>query len=126
MAQKALMRSEKRMVFEPSSFLPVYLCTCLLSHYNAPMPIVRFPAAMKYYVNNQTEFFVPASTVKELVEQVIEAYPSIKFHLVDGEGKLRRHFNVFVNGTHVRDLEGMHTPLKEQDQVILMVSAAGG
>jgi molybdopterin converting factor small subunit len=90
------------------------------------MATVRFPAVMKYYVNNQAEFFVPATTVHELVTQVIEQYPSIKFHLVDGEGNLRKHFNVFVNGTHIRDLDGMETPLNEQDKVILMASAAGG
>jgi len=81
---------------------------------------------MKYYVNNQSEFFVPASTVNELIGKVIEQYPSIKFHLVDGEGNLRRHFNIFVNGTHVRELNGMDTRLKEDDKVILMASAAGG
>ena len=81
---------------------------------------------MKYYVNNQAEFSVTASTVKELVEQVIRVHPSIEFHLVDGQGKLRRHFNVFVNGTHIRDLNGMDTPLQEEDKVIMMASAAGG
>ena len=90
------------------------------------MPVVRFPAVMKYYVNNQTEFFVPAATVKEVVDQVIEHYPQIKFHLVDSEGKLRKHFNVFVNGTHIRDLNGMDTRLNEEDKVMLMASAAGG
>jgi molybdopterin converting factor small subunit len=90
------------------------------------MPTVRFPAVMKYYVNNQAEFSIAASTVKELVEQVIQTYPSIKFHLVDRKGELRRHFNVFVNGTHIRDLEGMDTRLADEDQVILMASAAGG
>jgi molybdopterin converting factor small subunit len=90
------------------------------------MPTVRFPAVMKYYVNNQTEFFVPAATVNELVTNVIEQYPSVKFHLVDAKGNLRKHFNVFVNGTHVRDLHGMDTSLKEDDKVILMASAAGG
>jgi molybdopterin synthase sulfur carrier subunit len=90
------------------------------------MPTVRFPAVMKYYVNNQTEFFVPAATVQEVVNQVIEQYPSIKFHLVDSGGNLRKHFNVFVNGTHIRDLNGMDTRLSEEDKVILMASAAGG
>ena len=90
------------------------------------MPTVRFPAAMKYYVNNQTEFFVPAATVQEVVNQVIEQYPSIKFHLVDSGGNLRKHFNVFVNGTHIRELNGMDTRLSEEDKVILMASAAGG
>ena len=90
------------------------------------MPTVRFPAVMKYYINNQSEFSVPASTVNELVSQVIEQYPSIKFHLVDANGNLRKHFNVFVNGTHIRDLNGMDTRLSEEDKVILMASAAGG
>jgi molybdopterin converting factor small subunit len=90
------------------------------------MPTVRFPAMMKYYVNNQVEFFVPAATVNELVNQVIEQYPSIQFHLVDSKGNLRKHFNVFVNGIHIRDLNGMHTALNEEDKIVLMASAAGG
>ena len=95
-------------------------------YYNEFMPTVRFPAVMKYYVDNQTEFFVPAATVKEVLDQVIEQYPSIKFHLVDANGNLRKHFNVFINGIHIRDLNGMDTPLKEEDKVMLMASAAGG
>lgn len=104
-------------------YLLVYLFTF---QYNILMPTVRFPAVMKYYVDNQAEFFVPAVTVKEVVERVIQEYPSIKFHLVDSEGNLRRHFNIFVNGTHIRDLKGMDTALNEEDKVILMASAAGG
>lgn len=90
------------------------------------MAVIRFPAVMKYYVDNQTEFSVSASTAAELIEKIIERYPSVKFHLVDAEGKLRKHFNVFVNGMHIRDLNGMDTPLNEEDKVILMASAAGG
>jgi molybdopterin converting factor small subunit len=90
------------------------------------MAIVRFPAVMKYYVNNQTEFSISAGTTGELIEKIIEQYPSIRFHLVDADGKLRQHFNVFVNGTHIRDLQGLETPLQEEDKVILMASAAGG
>ena len=90
------------------------------------MPTVRFPAVMKYYVNNQSEFSVSAATTDELIKKIIEQYPAVKFHLVDGDGNLRRHFNIFINGTHIRDLNGMNTLLKEDDKVILMASAAGG
>ena len=90
------------------------------------MPTVRFPAVMKYYVNNQSEFSISASTASELIQKIIEQYPAIKFHLVDAEGNLRRHFNIFVNGIHIRELKGMETQLKEDDKVILMASAAGG
>ena len=90
------------------------------------MPTVRFPALMKFYVDNQTEFEVNGSTVSELVDNVLIRYPALKPHLFDSTGGLRRHFNIFVNGVHLRDLNGMETPLKEGDKVILMASAAGG
>ena len=90
------------------------------------MAIVRFPAVMKYYVNNQTEFSVSAATAGDLIEKIIAQYPTVRFHLVDSEGRLRKYFNVFVNGTHIRDLNGLATPLREEDKVILMASAAGG
>ena len=90
------------------------------------MPIVRFPALMKFYVDNQTELSMGATTVTELLDNLIARYPALKPHLFEPTGKLRRHFNIFVNGEHIRELNGMYTPLKSDDKVILMVSAAGG
>jgi len=106
--------------------LLVSLSTSLHPHYNIFMPSVRFPNVMKYYVNNQAEISVPAATVKDMIQNIVEQYPSVKFQLVDSEGNLRKHFNIFINGTHIRDLDGMDTPLEEEDKVILMASAAGG
>jgi molybdopterin converting factor small subunit len=90
------------------------------------MPSVRFPNVMKFYIDNQAELHVPAATVGEIIQNIVEQYPSVKFHLVDTDGNLRKHFNIFINGTHIRDLKGMDTPLQEEDKVILMASAAGG
>ncbi len=87
------------------------------------MPTVKFPALMKFYVENQSEFQVNGSTVAELLENVLLRYPALKTHLFDSKGDLRRHFNIFVNGVHVRELDGMETKLKEEDKVILMASA---
>ena len=90
------------------------------------MPTVKFPALMKFYVDNQSEFPVNGATVVELLENILMRYPALKPHLFDTNGDLRRHFNIFVNGVHVRDLDGLKTVLKEEDKVILMASAAGG
>ena len=90
------------------------------------MPMVRFPALMKFYVDNQSEFSASGSTVAELLEDILARYPGLKSHLFDENGELRRHFNIFVNGVHIRDMEGLNTSLREDDQVILMASAAGG
>lgn len=90
------------------------------------MPVVRFPALMKYYVDNQSEFSMPGVTIAELIENTLLQYPTLKPHLFSSNGEIRRHFNIFVNGIHIRDLEGMATKLKENDKVIFMASAAGG
>ena len=90
------------------------------------MPTVRFPDPMKFYVDHKSEFFVAGSTVNELIENVLAKYPALKPHLFDANGDLRRHFNIFVNGIHLRELAGMETQLKEDDKIILMASAAGG
>jgi molybdopterin converting factor small subunit len=90
------------------------------------MPIVRFPALMKFYVDNLSEFPVDGETVVELLDNVLVRYPTLKPHLFDANGNLRRHFNVFVNGEHIRELDGLNTALKDDDKVILMASAAGG
>jgi len=90
------------------------------------MPIVRFPALMKFYVDNQSEFPVSGTTVAEVLSNVIARYPTLKPHMFESNGNLRRHFNIFVNSEHIRELNGLDTVLKEDDKVILMVSAAGG
>ncbi|MBK7319283.1 MAG: MoaD/ThiS family protein [Anaerolineales bacterium] len=90
------------------------------------MPIIRFPALMKFYVDNQTEFEVNGATVAEVLENILVRYPALKPHLYDANGELRRHFNIFVNGVHLRELNGLATELQTGDKVILMASAAGG
>jgi len=90
------------------------------------MPAIRFPAAMKYYVEDQSEIEVPASSVTELLAALAARYPSLKFHLLDSDGKLRRHFNIFVNGEHIRELNGLDTALHPDDKILLLASAAGG
>ena len=81
---------------------------------------------MKYYVDNQSEFSSAGSTVHELLGNIVTQYPALQTHLFDANGNLRRHFNIFINGVHTRELDGLETELKEDDKIILMASAAGG
>jgi len=81
---------------------------------------------MKFYVDNQTEFEVQGATVAEVLENILVRYPALKPHLYDAKGELRRHFNIFVNGVHLRELNGLATELQTGDKIILMASAAGG
>jgi len=60
------------------------------------------------------------------MNNLLAQYPALRPHLFDATGSLRRHFNVFVNGTHIRELNGLDTVLRDDDKIILLASAAGG
>ncbi len=90
------------------------------------MPILKVPGLMRYYVENQAEVRLGGDTVGALLVELMEQYPTIRPHLVDAKGNLRRYINLFVNQVNIRDLNGMDTPLGENDQVVLLPSISGG
>jgi len=90
------------------------------------MPIIRVPNVISYYTNKQTQFEVSGSTALEAVQNAVEKYPALKFHVFDGEGKLRRHMYLFVNDVSVKELDGNETAVGEKDVVRILAAAAGG
>jgi molybdopterin synthase sulfur carrier subunit len=81
---------------------------------------------MKYYVNDQTEVQVTGRTIDQALNDLTSRFPTIKTHIMDSQGKLRRHVNVFVNAENIRTLNGLDTVVGEKDKIILMSSISGG
>jgi molybdopterin synthase sulfur carrier subunit len=90
------------------------------------MPIIRLPSLMQYYTDKQNNFIVPGSTAIEAVRAAVEKYPALKFHVFDSQEHLRRHINLFVNDTNIRDLTGLETPVSENDVVRILPAVTGG
>jgi sulfur-carrier protein len=81
---------------------------------------------MKYYVDDKSEIPVSGGTISQALNDLTRQYPSIKTHIMDDKGRLRRHVNLFVNKENIRTLNGLDTPVKENDKIILMPSISGG
>jgi len=81
---------------------------------------------MKYYVDDKSEIPVSGSTISQALNDLTRRYPSIKVHIMDDKGRLRRHVNLFVNKENIRTLNGLDTPVKETDKIFLMPSISGG
>ncbi len=90
------------------------------------MPTLRVPTLFKYYLNDQTEVTVNGRTVAETLADLVQQYPTLKSHLFDGSGKVRRHINLFVNADNIRDLNGLATAVGENDVVKVLPSVTGG
>jgi sulfur-carrier protein len=94
--------------------------------YNLCMPMLRVPALMKSYLDNQTEVALSGATVSEAVNDLVMRYPKFKTHILDGDGNLRRYINLFVNDENIKSLQGLETPLRADDKVLLLPSISGG
>jgi len=90
------------------------------------MPTFCVPSLMKYYVDDQTEVQVKGGTIAQALNDLTTRYPTIKTHIMDSQGRLRRHVNLFVNKENIRSLNGVDTRVEESDKIILMSSISGG
>jgi molybdopterin converting factor small subunit len=70
---------------------------------------------------------VRVDTPTKLVDRLIELYPEIRPHLLDGNDKLRQDLPIFVNGRNPRLLPmRLETLLTSDDEVSLFSPVASG
>lgn len=90
------------------------------------MTIVRLPTPLRPYASGQSDIEVKGSTVSEALESLLGSYPALRPHLLNNENQLRPFVNLFLGEDNVNELQGMQTPLKEGDRLLLLPSIAGG
>jgi molybdopterin converting factor small subunit len=90
------------------------------------MPVIRIPTPLRSYVNGQSEIPVQGRTVSDAMENLLTQYPAMRPHLTNSNGQLRPFVNLFLGESNVRDLQGLETPLKDGDKLLLIPSIAGG
>jgi len=90
------------------------------------MTAIRIPTPLRPYVNGQSEVSVEGKTVAEAMHNLISEFPALKTHLTNGDGHLRPFVKLFLGENNIQDLQGMDTPLKDGDRLLLIPSIAGG
>lgn len=90
------------------------------------MPVVRFTSNLKRFYPNLIPFSTNASSLPMVLEQIDNEYPGIKDYVVDEQGKLRNHVNIFINNHLIKDRELLGDEVNEQDEVFIMQALSGG
>jgi sulfur-carrier protein len=88
--------------------------------------VVRLPSQLRTLVGGAGEVPVEATTVREAILAVDDAYPGLATRVLDDQGTLRRFVNVFVADEDVRFLDGLDTVLTPDQTVSLVPAVAGG
>jgi molybdopterin synthase sulfur carrier subunit len=68
----------------------------------------------------------PGGTVRDVLAAVFAANPRARGYVLDEQGALRKHMNVFVNGDQVRDRERLSDPVPPDAEVYVMQALSGG
>jgi molybdopterin converting factor small subunit len=90
------------------------------------MPVLKIPAPMRLYVNGQSDVPVSGTNVAEAMESLLTQFPALRPHLTNTRGELRPFVNLFLAKTNIRELQGLETPLDDDDQLLLIPAVAGG
>lgn len=69
---------------------------------------------------------VSGETVRAVLEAVFEENPKLRSYLLDDQGALRRHVNVFINDDAVRDRDRLTDTVAGSDEIFVMQALSGG
>jgi adenylyltransferase/sulfurtransferase len=90
------------------------------------MPVLRIPTPLRAYTSGKSEVSVGGSNVGEALGDLTTQYPTIKPHLFNEGGELRPFVNLFLGENNIKDLQGVNTPIRDGDKLVLIPSIAGG
>jgi molybdopterin converting factor small subunit len=87
---------------------------------------IRVPAMLRRTCGGASELRVAAPAVRAVLEEIERSHPPLYRSICDETGAVRRHINLFVNTSHVRDLDGLETALAPGDVITVLPAVSGG
>jgi molybdopterin converting factor small subunit len=87
---------------------------------------VLVPGMLRPACGGAARLSLSASHVWDALEQIERLHPALYRSVCDETGRVRRHVNLFVNASNVRDLQGLDTPLAPGDVVLVLPAVSGG
>lgn len=87
---------------------------------------VTFTPALKRFIPDLDCISVNGSTIAEVLEETGKAYPGLVDYLVEENGALRKHVNIFINGLKIRDRKKLTDHVSRHDEVFILQALSGG
>ena len=86
---------------------------------------------ISFTANLQRHVSCPAAeaaggTVAEVLDRVFADNPRLRSYLLDDQGRLRRHVNVFINDRAIGDRLGLSDPVAPADEIYVFQALSGG
>ncbi|RMD50343.1 MAG: molybdenum cofactor biosynthesis protein MoaD [Candidatus Thermofonsia bacterium] len=91
------------------------------------MAFVKFTRHLvRFFPEIEDSVKVDGRNVAEIVAALNGRYPGLADYIVDERGTLRKHVNIFVDGTMIADRHTLSDPVGEASQIHIFQALSGG
>ena len=90
------------------------------------MPIIKFTANLKRFYPHLGEEHTDIQALPEILDELEAKFKGIKHYIVDEQGRLRKHVNIFVGNELIKDREKLSDRIKSTDEIYIMQALSGG
>jgi sulfur-carrier protein len=90
------------------------------------MSTVKIPPVLRSSTGGEREVSADGGSVGEVLRSLAEQHPETERQLFGDDGALNRYVNVYLNDEDVRVLQGLDTPVEENDTLVILPAMAGG
>jgi molybdopterin converting factor small subunit len=93
------------------------------------MPItVHLPGPLSAYAGGARRVVLSSSpgSVGEALAQLTALHPGVRDRVLDEQGRVRPHVNVFVGRESIRHTGGLATPLARESELHILPAVSGG
>jgi len=87
---------------------------------------VQVPGVLRDSCGGAAELILQARDVRAALEEIERRHPRLYRNVCDETGAVRRHVNLFVNTSNVRDRQALDTPLVPGDVLTILPAVSGG
>jgi len=89
---------------------------------------VELPKALCSYAGDSSSVVLEGSvgTVGGALTALGRKAPAALDRIMDEQGIVRRHVNVFVDGENIRFLDGLSTPARDGATILVIAAVSGG
>jgi sulfur-carrier protein len=86
--------------------------------------IVHLPGPLTAFAEGRARLVVgKAGSVGEALRALP---PGVRDRVLDEQGRVRRHVNVFLDGESIRETGGLETPLGQEAELHIIAAVSGG
>jgi sulfur-carrier protein len=89
---------------------------------------VRIPTYLASFAGGRNQLAIDGSpaTVSEALTALWKEYPGLRDRIVDEQGTVRQHINIFVGDEAIRFADGLATKVPADAEVLIVPAVSGG